>query len=114
MNCFPFTRAQNDHTICRADRCTKTEIIREDGTCGTCPYGTIADQWGKKCIKEEDYAIATYLMALENDPQISNDLSEDQKEDDNSGIQYVIIASAVGIVVLIGVISFVYYMRNRE
>ena len=49
--CDLYTRANEDSTVCRADKCWyDTQILTVEGTCTKCPYGNVADAEGKQCV----------------------------------------------------------------
>jgi len=104
-----------DHTICRADRCLKNEIITFEGLCERCPPGFLPNVWSKECVndEEEETAEPTSLVAINsmNEPAMSEIKEFRRVENGSSTSLYLIIASGIGIIALIGVIGSIYMNR---
>ena len=50
IDCEPYTRAQENHSLCAADPCFDYQITTNYGTCYTCQEGTKQDPSRQKCL----------------------------------------------------------------
>ena len=50
MECYPFTRAQENNSVCLPDRCSANHVNVADGTCTPCSDGYRPDSFGQRCI----------------------------------------------------------------
>jgi len=66
--CMPYTRAQDDNTVCLADECNDNQIITWLGTCADCEDGLRPDANKGSCIAPAGLRLNA-LTELQEEPK---------------------------------------------
>lgn len=106
--CKPYTKAQEDNTVCRSDECGANQIITWLGTCADCEEGTRPDDNRGTCV-----GTPTRLNALVELDAPEEKVSAAPEAAKKRSFPTVLVAGlSVLVLILSGAAGFIY-LRNR-
>lgn len=106
--CLPYTRAQQDNSVCLSDECGDNQIITWLGTCADCEDGTRPDSNRGTCVGPSGLR----LNALMEEP-IEDEASSTHAAKKRS-FPTILVAGLGTLIAILSAAAAVFYYKNNQ